>query len=109
MAMKKIGHAYSTATDGSQALQAYIEGDGKFDTIVMDIQMPVMNGLEASREIRRWEKEKGMTPTIIIALTALTSKEAEERALDAGVDRFVNKPMSMKKLKELLNEVTYNG
>jgi CheY-like chemotaxis protein len=105
---KKMGHAYSAATDGSQAVAAYRNADStrnpRFDIVFMDIQMPVMDGMEASLQIRKYEKMKGLQPAIIIALTALTSLQAEQEALDAGVDRFMSKPVSIKKLRDVVGE-----
>ncbi len=105
---KKLGHTYTTATDGSQAVAAYCTAlntrNPRFDIVFMDIQMPVMDGMEASLQIRKYEKMKGLQPTIIIALTALTSLQAEQEALDAGADRFVSKPVSMRKLRDVVGE-----
>ncbi len=105
---KKLGHAYSTATDGSQAVAAYRNAsetrNPRFDIVFMDIQMPVMDGLEASLQIRKYEKTRGLQPAIIIALTALTSLQAEQEALDSGVDRFMSKPVSIKKLRDVVGE-----
>jgi CheY-like chemotaxis protein len=105
---KKLGHTYSTATDGAQAVAAYRTAsttrNPRFDIVFMDIQMPVMDGMEASLQIRKYEKMKGLQPTIIIALTALTSLQAEQEALDAGADRFVSKPVSMRKLRDVVGE-----
>ena len=103
---KKMGHHYSTATDGSLAVEAYRDVDStrspRFDIIFMDIQMPVMDGMEATTEIRKYEKLHELQPAIIIALTALTTLQAEQEALDAGADRFMNKPVSIKKLREVV-------
>jgi CheY-like chemotaxis protein len=75
----------------------------------MDIQMPVMDGMEASLEIRKYEKQNGLQPAIIIALTALTTLQAEQEALDAGADRFMNKPVSIKKLRDVVAECFREG
>ena len=103
---KKLGHTYTTATDGAQAVAAYRTAsttrNPRFDIVFMDIQMPVMDGMEASLQIRKHEKMKGLQPTIIIALTALTSLQAEQEALDAGADRFVSKPVSMRRLRDVV-------
>jgi CheY-like chemotaxis protein len=106
---KKMGHSYETANDGSQAVAAYRKAEGRFDIVFMDIQMPVMDGMEASLEIRKYEKQNGLVPAIIIALTALTSLQAEQEALDSGADRFMSKPVSMKKLREVVGEYCSGG
>jgi CheY-like chemotaxis protein len=105
---KKMGHNYLTATDGSLAVAAYRNANEvqspRFDIIFMDIQMPVMDGMEASLEIRKYEKQNGLQPAIIIVLTALTTLQAEQEALDAGADRFMNKPVSIKTLRDVVEE-----
>ena len=108
-----MGHHYSTATDGSLAVEAYRDGNNtrspRFDIIFMDIQMPVMDGMEATTEIRKYEKLHALQPAIIIALTALTTLQAEQEALDAGADRFMNKPVSIKKLRDVVGEYFREG
>jgi CheY-like chemotaxis protein len=110
---KKMGHHYSTATDGSLAVEAYRNVDRtrnpRFDIIFMDIQMPVMDGMEATSEIRKYEKQHELQPAIIIALTALITLQAEQEALDSGADRFMNKPVSIKKLRDVVGEYFREG
>jgi CheY-like chemotaxis protein len=74
--------------------------------VFMDIQMPVMNGLEASQAIRKHEKQSCLPSTVIVALTALNSVEAKQAAMDSGVNEFMSKPISMKKIKDVINEVS---
>jgi CheY-like chemotaxis protein len=66
---------------------------GSYDVVLMDIQMPVMDGLEATSAIRAWEKERGLSRTPILALTASALDEDVRRTLDAGVDMHVSKPI----------------
>lgn len=66
---------------------------GKYDLVFMDVQMPVMDGLEATRTIRSWEKDRGFSRTPILALTASALEEDVRRALDAGVDMHISKPI----------------
>jgi CheY-like chemotaxis protein len=106
---KKMGHSYETATDGSEAVSAYRRAERKFDIVFMDIQMPVMDGMEASVLIRKFEKQNDLPSTIIIALTALTSLQAEQEAMDSGADRFMSKPVSMKKLRDVVEEYFHEG
>jgi CheY-like chemotaxis protein len=73
--------------------------------ILMDVQMPLMDGYEATSEIRRMEKEDGRIPTPIIALTAHALKEDEQHSIDAGCNGHLTKPLKKKILLELLQSV----
>jgi CheY-like chemotaxis protein len=88
--LEKKGYSVLAAENGRKALTAF--GDQKFDLIVMDIQMPEMNGLEASAAIREIEKRSG-SHTPILALTAHTAQEDRDRCLAAGMDHFISKPI----------------
>lgn len=82
--------------DGAQALAAWEHQD--WDVILMDIQMPVMDGLAATREIRRREAETGRTPTAIVALTANAMKHQVQEYFEAGMSGFVAKPIQVPQL-----------
>ena len=64
--------------------------------------MPIMNGLESTRHIRAFERTTGMTRAIIVALTGLASADAQDDALDAGVDFYLPKPVRFRDLKRLM-------
>jgi CheY-like chemotaxis protein len=68
----------------------------------MDISMPVMDGLESTRRIREFERERGIKKAVIVALTGLASAEAQRDALDAGVDFYLAKPVKFVDLKKLI-------
>jgi signal transduction histidine kinase/ActR/RegA family two-component response regulator len=91
--MKQQGWGSETAENGMEAVQKWKEGH--FDLILMDLQMPKMNGLEATREIRKAEEGK---PICILGLTAHTRREVETECLAAGMDQVLAKPMKMKEL-----------
>ncbi len=88
--LEKRGHAVKLAASGREAL-ARVERE-VFDVILMDVQMPDMDGLQASARIREIERARG-TYTPILALTAHTMKGDRERCLAAGMDQFINKPI----------------
>ncbi|ETN46729.1 uncharacterized protein HMPREF1541_00918 [Cyphellophora europaea CBS 101466] len=108
-------HPYESATDGTQALEAYRKAcvdpsSGKVDKaapkrpkyILMDINMPNMDGSTATREIRKFEKENHIEPPVkIFALTGLGELE-HPWAKEAGFDRLLSKPIKFKDLRELL-------
>ena len=88
--LEKEGHRVEVAENGREALQKWL-GE-PFDMILMDVQMPVMDGVEATMEIRRAERQS-LTHTPIIALTAHTSADDRERCLRSGMDGFLSKPV----------------
>ncbi len=93
--LRKLGHSVTTAEDGRQCLAALQKNE--FDIVLMDIQMPAMNGEEALREIRA--QEQGTTAhQLVIALTAHSMRGDKERLLKAGFDGYVSKPLYIKDL-----------
>ncbi|KAG9683720.1 hypothetical protein KCU95_g15559, partial [Aureobasidium melanogenum] len=109
---KKHGHPKLTATNGLEAFEAYkaaalstTNSTPKPEVILMDISMPVMDGFEATRQIRAFERSNDLTPATIIALTGLGSAEAQEEAFVSGIDLFLTKPIKLDKLTKSLNEI----
>ncbi|WP_044549664.1 response regulator [Azospirillum lipoferum] len=98
---KALGHAVTTAEDGAQGVAAATEG--RFDLIVMDVQMPVMDGHEASRAIRALPGEAGRVP--IVALTAGTDAEDDAQCRAAGMDDCLHKPLTMDRLCAVLERL----
>ncbi len=98
--LRRRGHEVVIAKNGKEAVQFW-EEDGDFDLILMDIQMPEMDGHEATDEIRRREaKAGGHIP--IIALTAHAMKGDREKSLAAGMDDYLAKPVSSESLYEMI-------
>ncbi|MEX0728664.1 MAG: PAS domain S-box protein [Planctomycetaceae bacterium] len=101
--LQKRGHGVTVANHGKEALQ--ILQHHQFDVILMDVQMPEMDGLEATRRIRAREDEiGGHTP--IIAMTAQAMTGDRERCLSAGMDEYLAKPIRAQQLYNLLEEFT---
>jgi len=100
--MKKSKLRYACASNGLEALEAYKAAQGTFEFVLMDISMPVMDGLTSTKMIRAWEVEQKTKKANIIALTGLASASAREEALSSGVDRFLVKPVKFKELKIFL-------
>ena len=99
----RMGHQVVTANNGRQAVDAIRAGE--FDCVLMDIQMPEMSGLEATRQIRELETTSGWAPVHIIALTAYAMQGDRERFLAAGMDDHVGKPTQLEELKQALDRV----
>ncbi len=94
--LSRLGLTASVARNGQEALDAWATGD--YDVVLMDVQMPVLDGLEATRRLRaRW----GEGPRII-ALTANATAADRERCLEAGMDDFLGKPLRAGALEEAL-------
>ncbi|KAI9035886.1 uncharacterized protein KD926_002640 [Aspergillus affinis] len=98
--MRKIGCHYDTASNGLIALEKYESSSQRFDFVLMDISMPVMDGLVATMKIREYERSNGIIPACIMAVTAVASNETQEVAFKAGVDDFLVKPLSLAKLRK---------
>lgn len=89
-------HHLDMVPDGRQAVERATQGH--YDVILMDLQMPVLDGLSAIREIRRHEHEHALLPTPILALTAHAMPEHVQRSIDAGATAHVNKPLRKEQL-----------
>ncbi|KAJ6172551.1 hypothetical protein N7470_001618 [Penicillium chermesinum] len=112
---KKENFTYTSGKNGAEAVDLYKADPGKFQVVILaslDISMPVMDGFEASRQIRRAEKEfrsslseserKVIPPLIIAALTGLDSSDAQKEALGSGINTFLIKPIKRPQLQAVL-------
>src|SRR5262249_1672526 len=98
--LSKTGCSLDEAEDGMVALERF--RSGRYDLVLMDMRMPVMDGLEATRAIRRWETENGARRTPILALTASALHEAVRASLEAGCDAHISKPVKRTTLIEAI-------
>jgi len=96
--LTREGHHVDVASNGLEAFDAIKVK--KFDIVFMDLQMPVMDGIEASRQIRAWEN--GGTHTFIVALTASYLPEKGQILYDAGMDNYISKPFEVEHIQRLL-------
>jgi len=101
--LEKRGHSVTVTGSGREALERVVTGS--YDVILMDVQMPDMDGLQASTRIREIEKGRG-TYTPILALTAHAMKGDRERCLAAGMDRFINKPIDAERFVDVVEAAT---
>ena len=105
--VQKLNHTFDTASDGMEAVKLYknsLEGQSpRYDFVFMDISMPVMNGFEATREIRHMETQAAAGRCKVIALTGLSSDVNRNEASASGCDLFLTKPVKMKTIRGLLD------
>jgi len=102
--LEKMGCQVTIAQHGLEAVETYDRNDGAFDLILMDCQMPVQDGYDATRRIRATEGDDQRIP--IVALTANASKEDENRCIDAGMDGVLTKPVNTVALREWLQKLS---
>ncbi len=91
--------------NGEEATAAYRAAGGAFDLVLMDCEMPVMDGVTATRRIRDIEQQAGLGKTPIVALTAHVLQEQRQRMLDAGMDYFLSKPVRKDAVQKLLADL----
>jgi CheY-like chemotaxis protein len=97
--LERMGHRTTIAADGMEALDRW--SDTTFDLIFMDVQMPGVDGFEAARRIRRGESKTGHR-TPIVAMTARAMTGDRELCIDAGMDDYISKPVSLEALERVL-------
>lgn len=99
--LRHLNHEVVVADNGEQAVELFVEQ--KFDIVLMDIQMPILNGFEATRKIRNIEAGRG-THIPVIAMTAHAMKGDRTRCLEAGMDDYLAKPVRKRELHRMLLE-----
>ncbi len=106
--LKKYNHEVTIANNGLEAVQLF--RDHKFDVILMDLMMPVMDGLEATVKIREEEELNNSYKRIpIIAITANTMDNDRDTCISYGMDDFMSKPFDIEKLHEIFSELNITG
>jgi CheY-like chemotaxis protein len=102
--LEKLGFNVDVANDGKEAVDKFEVSD--YNLILMDIQMPVKNGIDASKEIRRIEKLRQVSsPVKIIALTANAQKQDKAECLEAGMNDYIRKPIDYKEFALVLGKL----
>lgn len=101
--LEKLEHVVDIANDGFEALEKL--DSNTYDLVLMDVQMPNMGGLEATRAWRERERTRGLKPTPIIAMTAHTMRGDRERCLESGMDGYVSKPFHQSTLCSEIDRV----
>ncbi|MGE0494578.1 MAG: response regulator [Vulcanimicrobiota bacterium] len=99
--LRRLGCQVEVATDGQEAVEAY--RSQVFDIVLMDVQMPVLDGFAATERLRLEERDTGRSYTPVIALTAHAAEDWRERCLKAGMDDYICKPIQFASLRECLS------
>jgi CheY-like chemotaxis protein len=99
--LKRVNYDVDIAADGLKMIEMWEKGG--YDLVLMDIQMPGLNGLEATRAIREKERERG-GHIPIVAMTAHSRREDEERCLAAGMDAYISKPINFKMCLKIIGD-----
>jgi two-component system, sensor histidine kinase SagS len=101
--LQTLGYTARVTTNGEDAIRACREIPP--DAVLMDVQMPRMNGLEATRELRRLQRHEGLPPFPIIVLSAFHTPAERAACFDAGADGFITKPLMIAKLATEIHRV----
>lgn len=105
--LEKYNHQVTVVENGLEAFKAVQKT--RFDVVLMDVQMPVMGGFEATREIRQYEKDQGLSRTPIIALTAHAMLGDREKCIQAQMDEYLSKPLKQNLLMQTILRVASSG
>ncbi len=100
--LNKASYEVHSVEDGEKALTSFKEFS--YDLVLMDLEMPVMDGYTATREIRKYERDEGLDPTPVLALTAHALKEHTDRSREAGCDLHISKPVKGSYLLKIISE-----
>ncbi|MBN8981388.1 MAG: response regulator [Rhizobiales bacterium] len=106
--LTRLGHRPVITTDGEQALESWIAAETAgtpYDLVLMDVQMPKLDGIETMKKMRTREAERGLRHTPVIALTANTLVDDRYACFEAGMDGFLVKPLDRDKLADALADI----
>jgi signal transduction histidine kinase/ActR/RegA family two-component response regulator len=101
--LENWGHTVSLAENGKKAVDRLCLANEQYDLVLMDMQMPIMGGIEATQLIRNEERSKGKPHQLIIAMTANAMETDKEACLTAGMDDYIAKPINQLLLKEKIS------
>ncbi|MBF0380301.1 MAG: response regulator [Magnetococcales bacterium] len=101
--LNQTNNQITEVVNGEEAVQEFISGS--YDLVLMDMQMPVLDGFNATQRIRAWEKNQQRQPTQIIALTASAMREDMEKTIQAGCDKHLSKPIKKAHLLDVINRL----
>lgn len=101
----KLGHKVSLAENGEEAVVMFKRDGASFDLVLMDIQLPKLDGHGATRQIRAYERENELVPTPVIALTAHVVREEVKRCKESGMTSYLSKPVKRETLSNVITKV----
>jgi CheY-like chemotaxis protein len=107
--LERLGHRPTIVANGAAAIESFNaarETGGPYDLVLMDVYMPEVDGMSATRAIRAYEVTGGLSRTPILALTATVTAEDREACLKAGMDGFLTKPLEREQLLKALAQLT---
>ena len=104
--LEKLGHKVEVVGSGDDVLSGWLNGD-RYHAIFMDCQLPVLDGIEATRQLRELESQAGGLgrPAYVIAITAMTRPEDRLRCTDAGMNDYLSKPLMVAELEEVIGRI----
>jgi two-component system, sensor histidine kinase and response regulator len=100
--LKKVGISYEIASNGKEGVEKFLEDEHKFDIILMDLQMPIMGGYEATQKIRQFNKK-----IPIVALTAAAMVEDKEKSFQMGMNEHISKPIDKNELYRVISQLSH--
>ncbi|MDA3943831.1 MAG: ATP-binding protein [Bacteroidetes bacterium] len=105
--LRGMGYTVDLAVNGQEAVAKFTESD--YDLILMDIQMPVMDGITATKKIRELEqKQNSKLPIAIVAITANSLKDDRQKCLEAGMNEYISKPFNLEKFPLIISQLGHN-
>jgi CheY-like chemotaxis protein len=107
--LKRMSVDTKLIDNGKEALKEYILHYDRYDMIFMDLRMPELNGIKATKFIVDFEKKNNIVHTPIIALTADITKQNKDDFIKAGADDFLSKPTKQTELLSAINKIIYKG
>ncbi len=100
--LRQLGHDVEIAVNGQMAFEMFKKGE--YDIVLMDIQMPILDGLEATLAIRKYEEENNLKNIRIVAITANAMKEDKDKCFEVGMDDYISKPFRSEDLLRILKK-----
>lgn len=102
--LENLGYSFVMVNDGKEALTEYQSSPVHYDIILMDCEMPILNGYQASSGIREWEKQYNIPHIPIVAVTAHAQEEFEEKSKLSGMNDYITKPINLSSISKCLEK-----